>query len=231
MGSFRVPAASSEDEIRSVQAKLYTLKLIPSADSITPGTLDAVTLTAIADFQQLMNANFGAALPLIDPANPDLVVDSETLAMLQQYTPDMRESAGERRRGRGFWRGGCSFRKKNTLPAPRPRKPLWLTLSSCFCGFPVVGKPQREVFAEGDPLRRRTEGKKEALEPLPIRTFSLSHASRQGAPLCACHHGKRAKAPNSGQLKAVFFLKRGESRGEKNFFFFREKKKFLSPLA
>ena len=54
-----------------------------------PGTLDETTLTAIVSFQQLMNADFGANLPVIDPANPDLVVDSETLAMLQQITPDM----------------------------------------------------------------------------------------------------------------------------------------------
>ena len=82
-------AASSEDDIKSVQAKLYMLKLIPNTGSIIPGTLDETTLAAIVSFQQLMNADFGANLPVIDPTNPDLVVDSETLAMLQQITPDM----------------------------------------------------------------------------------------------------------------------------------------------
>ena len=82
-------AASSADDVRVVQEKLYTLKLIPNADAIIPGTLDAITLTAIADFQQLMNATFNTTLTVIDPTAADAVVDAETLALLQQTTPDM----------------------------------------------------------------------------------------------------------------------------------------------
>ena len=48
-----------------------------------------MTLQAIASFQQRMNEQYDLNLPGIDPTNPDAIIDTQTLQVIQQATPDM----------------------------------------------------------------------------------------------------------------------------------------------
>ena len=68
--------------------KLYQLGLLVT-DGLQPGTLDEMTLQAIASFQQRMNEQYDLNLPGIDPTNPDAIIDTQTLQAIQQATPDM----------------------------------------------------------------------------------------------------------------------------------------------
>ena len=79
---------SAATDIQNVQMKLYQLGLLVT-DGLQPGTLDEMTLQAIASFQQRMNEQYDLNLPGIDPTNPDAIIDTQTLQAIQQATPDM----------------------------------------------------------------------------------------------------------------------------------------------
>lgn len=88
-------AFSDAADIQTVQMRLYALGLLKNTSELTPGVLDAVTLTAVAEFQQLMNANYGANLSVVDPSNPDAAVDAQTLAMLDPDAGILNETPAE----------------------------------------------------------------------------------------------------------------------------------------
>ena len=69
-----------------VQMKLYELELLVVDEKFVPGTLDELTLQAIAGFQQFMNETYGLELEVIDILDPEVVVDEETLLILKEIT-------------------------------------------------------------------------------------------------------------------------------------------------
>ena len=75
--------------IQTVQMKLYQLGLL-STDGVEVGVLDTATLQAIAGFQTYMNETYDMNLPVIDPSNPDSVIDAQTLSQLQQQNDPIR---------------------------------------------------------------------------------------------------------------------------------------------
>ena len=64
-----------------MQQRLYQLGLL-STEDLQPGVLDAPTLRAIASFQQYMNETYDMGLSVIDPENPDSLIDAKTLAQI-----------------------------------------------------------------------------------------------------------------------------------------------------
>lgn len=72
---------SASADIQKVQQRLYQLGLL-STEDLQPGVLDVPTLRAIASFQQYMNETYDMGLSVIDPENPDSVIDAKTLAQI-----------------------------------------------------------------------------------------------------------------------------------------------------
>ena len=61
-----------------------------TTDGVEVGVLDTATLQAIAGFQTYMNETYDMNLPVIDPSNPDSVIDAQTLSQLQQQNDPIR---------------------------------------------------------------------------------------------------------------------------------------------
>ena len=82
--TFDVPIGpdSETGEIQRLQMRLYQLGLLPS--NAEDGVLDRATLSAVAEFQNRANAQLDAGLSVIDPGNPDAVVDVATLKLMVQ---------------------------------------------------------------------------------------------------------------------------------------------------
>ncbi|MBQ8111502.1 MAG: peptidoglycan-binding protein [Clostridia bacterium] len=76
-----VTVSSDSDTIQQLQMRLYSLGLL-STDGLQPGVLDAPTLQAVAEFQTRMNEQYGAGLPVIDPGDPNAIIDEVTLQAL-----------------------------------------------------------------------------------------------------------------------------------------------------
>ena len=64
--------------IIQLQMRLYSLGVL-STDGLEEGILDQKTLQAIVDFQNKVNEHYGAGLVVIDPADPNVVIDTDTL--------------------------------------------------------------------------------------------------------------------------------------------------------
>jgi len=77
---FYVDDSSSAEDVQTVQMALYRHGLI-DADAAQIGVLDEVTLSAIASFQEKVNAYFGANLYIINPME-DRFIDQDTLNYL-----------------------------------------------------------------------------------------------------------------------------------------------------
>ena len=60
--------------------QLYRLGVM--AGEPEEGVLDEVTLEAVAEFQSRANEQYDAGLPVLDPYDPDAVVDVETLSWI-----------------------------------------------------------------------------------------------------------------------------------------------------
>ena len=80
---------SDAQSVQAVQMKLYQIGLLASSD-VEAGTLDAATLQAIASFQTYMNEVYNIGLPVIDPSNPDSVIDAQTLEQLRLQNDPIR---------------------------------------------------------------------------------------------------------------------------------------------
>ena len=76
-----ISVESDAETIQQLQMKLYSLGLL-STDGLEPGTLDEQTLRAVAEFQTRMNEQYGAEFEVIDPADPEAVVDAATVAAI-----------------------------------------------------------------------------------------------------------------------------------------------------
>ena len=72
-----ISAASSPETIQQLQMRLYSLGLL-SVDA-TAGELDAMTLQAVQEFQTRVNQLYELGLPVIDPTDPDTVIDAATV--------------------------------------------------------------------------------------------------------------------------------------------------------
>lgn len=66
------------DTILQLQMRLYSFGLL-STDGLEEGILDQKTLQAVVDFQTKVNENFEAGLVIIDPADPNVIIDTDTL--------------------------------------------------------------------------------------------------------------------------------------------------------
>ena len=76
-------AADSDPQLISrLQQRLYALGLL--AGEPEQGILDEVTLQAVADFQTRVNEQYDAGLSVIDPYDPNVVIDAETLRWIAQ---------------------------------------------------------------------------------------------------------------------------------------------------
>ena len=80
--SFNFPISASSDAatIQQLQLRLYQLNVMPGEPE--QGVLDRTTLQAVADFQQKVNEQYAAGLNVIDPSNPEAVVDVNTLSWI-----------------------------------------------------------------------------------------------------------------------------------------------------
>jgi len=76
-----ISSASDPEIIQQLQMKLYSLGLL-STEGLEPGVLDTQTLQAVAQFQQRMNDQYEAGLEIVDPADPDAVVDAVTVSAI-----------------------------------------------------------------------------------------------------------------------------------------------------
>lgn len=76
-----IDSSASAETIQQLQMRLYSLGLL-STDGLEPGVLDQMTLQAVADFQSQMNEQNGTTLVVIDPTDPNAVIDVETLKLL-----------------------------------------------------------------------------------------------------------------------------------------------------
>ena len=76
-----INSASGAEIIQQLQMRLYSLGLL-STDGLEPGVLDTQTLQAVAEFQQRMNDQYQAGLEIVDPANPEAVVDAITVSAI-----------------------------------------------------------------------------------------------------------------------------------------------------
>ena len=75
-----IDASSDSGTIQQLQMKLYGMGLLPS--DAQEGVLDRATLEAVADFQSRANERYQAGLEVIDPTNPNSVVDPTTLTWI-----------------------------------------------------------------------------------------------------------------------------------------------------
>ena len=76
-----IDAFTDSETIQQLQMRLYSLGLL-STDGLEPGVLDQQTLEAVAEFQQRMNDQYGLGLEVIDPTDPESVVDAVTVNAL-----------------------------------------------------------------------------------------------------------------------------------------------------
>ena len=76
-----IDSSADAETIQQLQMRLYSLGLL-STDGLEPGVLDQMTLQAVADFQSQMNEQNGTALVVVDPTDPNAVIDVETLKLL-----------------------------------------------------------------------------------------------------------------------------------------------------
>ena len=81
MYSSAISASSDSSRIERLQQRLYALGLL-STSGLEQGVLDRNTLQAVADYQQRMNDQYDAGLPVLDPDDPGAVVDTATLRSL-----------------------------------------------------------------------------------------------------------------------------------------------------
>ncbi len=72
-----ISAASDAETIQQLQLRLYSLGLL-SVDA-EPGVLDDMTLQAVYEFQTRVNDQYGLELTLVDPTDPDSIVDAATV--------------------------------------------------------------------------------------------------------------------------------------------------------
>lgn len=72
-----IDASSSSSAIQALQRQLYARNVMSGEPEA--GVLDDVTLQAVATFQARMNEQYDAGLTVLDPDDPDAVVDEETL--------------------------------------------------------------------------------------------------------------------------------------------------------
>lgn len=73
-----VDGSADSDTILQIQMRLYSLGLL-STDGLEEGILDQKTLLAVVDFQTKINEMYDAGLIVIDPADPNVVIDVDTL--------------------------------------------------------------------------------------------------------------------------------------------------------
>ena len=73
---------SDADTILQLQKQLYALGLL-SLD-IEPGVLDKSTLSAVAEFQTILNDQYNAGIDVIDPDDPAPFINAYTIKMLFQ---------------------------------------------------------------------------------------------------------------------------------------------------
>jgi len=79
-----IDGSADADTILQLQMRLYSLGLL-STDGLEEGILDQKTLQAVADFQTKVNEKMEAGLVVIDPADPNAVIDTDTLWWLFEY--------------------------------------------------------------------------------------------------------------------------------------------------
>ena len=75
-----IRADADPGAIQRLQMQLYRLGVM--AGEPEEGVLDEVTLEAVAEFQSRANEQYDAGLPVLDPYDPDAVVDVETLSWI-----------------------------------------------------------------------------------------------------------------------------------------------------
>ncbi len=73
---------SDADTILQLQRQLYAVGLL--SPDIEPGVLDKSTLSAVAEFQTLMNDQYNAGIDVIDPDDPAPFIDAYTIKLLFQ---------------------------------------------------------------------------------------------------------------------------------------------------
>ena len=76
-----IDGETEPETIQQLQMKLYSLGLL-STDGLVPGELDEQTLNAVAEFQLRTNEQYGTELEIVDPLDPEPVVDAETVRMI-----------------------------------------------------------------------------------------------------------------------------------------------------
>ena len=73
-----IDGSADAETITQIQMRLYSLGVL-STDGLEEGILDQKTLQAIVDFQNKVNEHYEAGLIVIDPADPNVVIDTDTL--------------------------------------------------------------------------------------------------------------------------------------------------------
>ena len=82
VGASSINADSDPAVVQQLQMRLYTQGVL--AGDPEQGVLDEATLEAVAEFQRRANEQYGADLHVIDPSNPNSVIDVDTLHWLSQ---------------------------------------------------------------------------------------------------------------------------------------------------
>ncbi len=75
-----ISAASDAETLQQLQMRLYSLGLLSA--SATPGELDEATLAAVYEFQTRVNQAYELDLPVVDPSDPDAVIDAATVTAI-----------------------------------------------------------------------------------------------------------------------------------------------------
>lgn len=81
-GASFIDASSDASVVRQLQMRLYAQRVL--AGDPEEGVLDEVTLEAVAEFQRRANEQYDAGLRVIDPSDPNPVIDADTLHWLSQ---------------------------------------------------------------------------------------------------------------------------------------------------
>ena len=81
-GASSIDANSDASVVQQLQMRLYTQGVL--AGDPEQGILDEATLEAVAEFQRRANEQYDAGLRVIDPSNPNSVIDADTLHWLSQ---------------------------------------------------------------------------------------------------------------------------------------------------
>ena len=75
-----ISAASDAETLQQLQMRLYSLGLLSA--SATPSELDEATLAAVYEFQTRVNQAYELDLPVVDPSDPDAVIDAATVTAI-----------------------------------------------------------------------------------------------------------------------------------------------------